>query len=462
MSLAPSMLSGDASRSPASRDTARRIGVFAGYLFLVAVVAALDLTTGYDFRLAILYLFPIALATWHLGGAAGTVMAAAATLAWIASFESLHPYAHDAFFYWEGAAKGVTYFFIVGLVARLRRALVRSDERFATVLDGLAAAVFVEDPDTGTVLYANPRHVEKFGADRPRFLLERPIADHFAGEVRDDASGHWYLLRSRPLRWVDGRQVRLRLLSDVTEEKRVRDLVERHRDALHRSARLIALGEFASAIAHEINQPLAAIAAYNASALRLLQAGQAGSPEVEEAVRKCRDQARRAGAIVQRLRELLRQPAPALGRQDLNAVARAAVETVEGEMREAGVALELALAPVLPPVRADALLMEQVLVNLLRNAVEAVRALPPARRRVSLASEATGRSVAISVRDGGDGPAPGIRERLFEPFATDKPAGLGLGLSICRSVVETHGGRIEADFSAGSCFRVVVPQEEPS
>ena len=436
--------------------------VFAANFALVALVAVLDYLTGYDVRLAILYLFPIALATWRLGAGAGTFMAIASTLAWLVSFSTEHPYAHDAYFYWEGAAKAATFLFIVWLLARLRRALAHSDERFVTVLDGLAAAVFVEDPRDGEVLFANPRFRAKFGEQRPG-VLPASIGDEYAGEIHDAAAHRWYLVRSRPLRWIDGRVVTLRLVSDITEEKRVRELMERHRDALHRSSRLVALGEFASAIAHEINQPLTAIATYNNTCLRLLESGRGDPQELLPAMQKCREQAKRAGAIIQRLRELLRQPEPALGAQDLNAVAQAALQAAEAEALEAGVALEPVLAAQLPPVRADALLIEQVLLNLIRNAVEAVQGLAPARRRVILASQANpDGSVTLSVSDLGGGVAEGIRERLFDPFVTDKPGGLGLGLSICRSVIESHGGSIASESGAtGARFAFTLPGAGP-
>jgi signal transduction histidine kinase len=432
--------------------------IFAANAALVGLIAVLDLVTGYDVRLAVLYLFPIALATWRLGAGAGVFMAAASTLSWLVSFESLHPYTHDAYFYWEGAAKAVTFLFIVWLLARLRRALAHSDERFVTVLDGLAAAVFVEDARNGQVLFANPRFRTKFGDARPG-VLPADLAVEFAGEVHDASAHRWYLVRSRPLRWIDGRLVTLRLVSDITEEKRVRELMERHRDALHRSSRLVALGEFASAIAHEINQPLTAIATYNNTCLRLLEAGRGDPQELLQAMQKCRDQAKRAGAIIQRLRELLRQPEPALGPQDLNEVARAALQAAEADALEAGVRLELMLAAQLPPVRADALLIEQVLLNLLRNAIEAVQGLAPERRRVTLASSANADgSVTLSVSDQGEGIAPAIRERLFHPFVTDKPGGLGLGLSICRSVIESHGGTIVSESAApGTRFGLTLP-----
>ena len=445
-------------RASTPAATWRAALAFIGNVALVALVGVADYITGYDVRLATLYLFPIALATWRLGAGAGTFMAVASTLTWLVSFDSLHPYTHDAYFYWEGVAKGATFLFIVWVLSRLRRALAHSDQRFVTVLEGLAAAVFVEDPHSGEVMFANPRFHEKFGGARPA-ILPLGIGNDYAGELHDPARQRWYLVRSRPLRWIDGRAVTLRLVSDITEEKRVRELMERHRDALHRSSRLVALGEFASAIAHEINQPLTAIATYNNTSLRLLESGRGDSQEVLEALRKCREQAKRAGAIIQRLRDLLRQPAPAFGAQDANAVARAAAQAAQADALEGGVALELELAPQLPPVRADALLVEQVLLNLVRNAIEAVQGLVPARRRVTIASCAgNDGKVTLSVRDLGVGVAAEFRDRLFHPFVSNKPGGLGLGLSICRSVIESHGGDIRCESAAdGTCFAFTLP-----
>jgi C4-dicarboxylate-specific signal transduction histidine kinase len=408
--------------------------VLAASFALVAVVAAADYLTGYDIRLAILYLVPIALATWKVGGLAGAFVAVASSLCWLVAFESAHPYLHPFYFYWEGVLNAIIYLLIVVLLTRLRIALERSDERFVTVLEGLETAVGVEDARSGALLYANRRWRESFGAALPSF--------RDAGETWYEPTGRWYLVQPRPLLWVDGRAALLRVWSDVTEARRARELIERHRDAAHRAARLVALGEFASAIAHELNQPLAAIATYNDSCLRLLQSGAAQGPEVRAAMEKCRDQAKRAGAIIQRLREVLRQRQPVRTEEDLAEVARAALRLAESEALEAGVSLELAVADKLR-VRGDRLLLEQVVLNLLRNAIEAVEGLPAERRRVRVeaAADADGRQT-LAVSDEGDGVAPEISSRLFEAFVTTRAGGLGLGLSICRSVIEAHDGAI--------------------
>ena len=428
-----------------------RLAVMAASLALVMLVAAADYLTGYDIRLAVLNLLPIALATWWLGGRAGTLVALAASFSWIVVFESNHRYPHPFYFYWEGVVSGATFLLIVVLLARLRRALEHSDERFVTVLEGLDAAVAVEDARSSALLYANRRWRESFGAGAPA-LRE-------AGEILDERTGRWYLVQPRPLRWVDGREALLRVWADVTDVRRARELIQKHREAAHRTARLVALGEFASAIAHELNQPLAAIATYNNTCLRLLQAGTASGAEVRAAMEKCRDQAKRAGAIIQRLREVLRQPAPARVEQDLADVARAAAQLAEPEAAEAGVALEVAASPG-GRVRADRLLMEQVALNLVRNAIEAVQSLPAERRRVRIetSSDARGHATLV-VSDQGEGVSADVRGRLFDAFVTTKAGGLGLGLSICRSVVEAHGGDIRHEPNAprGARFALSLP-----
>jgi C4-dicarboxylate-specific signal transduction histidine kinase len=424
-------------------------------LALVGAIALADYATGYDIRLAILYLVPITIATWRLGRTAGILVAATASASWLVAFESLHRYEHPFYFYWEGVIIAVTFVIVVILLSSLRAALARSDLRFVTVLEGLDAAVYVEDA-SGQLLYANRRFRDAYGERRPA-----PAAD--GAEVHDPTTQRWFLVQHRRLHWIDGRDVTLRVLSDITEGKRVRELMQRHRDALHRSSRLIALGEFASAVAHELSQPLAAIATYNNAALLVVESATPRAPELREAMVKCRDQARRAGAIIQRLKELLRHPTPALVEHDLNEIAASASELAQVEALEAGVRFALELAGTPLPVGADRVLLEQVVMNLARNAIDACRDIAPPRRAVSIS---TGRSPdgtpMLRVTDRGSGVISELEPQLFQPFVSAKPGGLGLGLSICRSVVEAHGGRIHyrPNPTGGSVFEFVLPAKE--
>jgi len=321
----------------------------------------------------------------------------------------------------------------------------------SALVEALPFPVYVQEIDGGSFLYGNRRYLE---------IFTTPPALEAEGEFHDAANDRWYVLRSHPLSWIDGRKASLCVLTDVTEERRGRELIAKHRDAAHRTARLIALGEFASAVAHELNQPLAAIATYNHSCMRMLQSGNPDPEQLLQAMHICRDQAKRAGRIIQRLRGLLRHPGPALAEQDLNELVAAVLELAEPGARDAGVSFERALSARPPVVRADRLLIEQAALNLVRNAVEAVQELAPERRRITVATrvEPDG-SGTLAVSDLGDGVLPEVRERLFDAFVTTKRGGLGLGLSICRSVVEAHGGQIRLDLNGrGARFAFTLPR----
>jgi signal transduction histidine kinase len=441
---------------------ARAAGTLALSFGMVVVIAFADYETGYELRLAILYLLPIAAATWRLGGVTGAGVALASVGAWLTSFSTSHPYTNAFYFYWEGAIYGACFLIVAALLTRLRIALARSDERFVTVLEGIDASVYVEDARSAEILFANRRFREDRGG--------QPLADAARlaggnGEVYDPASGCWYLVQSRPLQWIDGRAVTLRVVADITEDKRVRELMMRHRDAVHRSARLIALGEFASAIAHELAQPLAAVATYNNASLLALESGAPDPTELRETMEKCRDQARRAGTIIQRLKELLRHPVPGLIEHNLNEIAQSTCELAASEAREAGVKIDLELAPAALPVKADRVLLQQVILNMARNAIEACRDGEPRWRRLSVAAaRAEDGGSLLRITDWGRGVQRDIVPRLFEPFVSTRPGGLGLGLSICRSVIEAHGGVIayRANNPRGSVFEFRLPALRPA
>ena len=429
-----------------TRDGWRRAGVVFTSFGLALAVAMADSATGGGYHLELLYFGPIALASWMSGRLAGLAVVAVSVASWQVVHGNLL----------ESALAATLFILLVALVVRLREALQQADERFTAAMESLNDPVYVEDARSGEVLFANRRYAEAFGAGRPRF--------NESGEAQNAAADRWFVLRSNPLSWSDGRAAMLCVLSDVTEERRARELLAKHRDAAHRTARLIALGEFASAIAHELNQPLAAIATYNHSCMRMLQSGNPDSGELQQAMHICRDQAKRAGKIIQRLRDLLRPPGPAFTEQNLNELVGAVLRLAEPEARDAGITFERRLSATPPAVRADRLLIEQVALNLVRNAMEAVEALPQERRRITVATrlEVDG-SGTLSVSDLGEGVPREAQERLFDPFVTTKPGGLGLGLSICRSVVEAHGGSIRHQLNdarggpRGAVFAFTLP-----
>ncbi len=442
---------------------------------LVLAIAVFDYVTVYEARLGILYLLPVALATASGGRRWGWFMSIAGVVVWGLSFAAQHAYSNAMYFVWECLVLAVTLLLFVELLARLHEALARSDERFVRVLNGLHAAVFVTDEDR--VLFANEWLLRLLGrgaapsvrdvADRfphagsPREAPDPSAVAPFAGtEVRDAVDGKTYLAQAGSINWVDGRRVRLTILTDITEQKRAEALQRESQATLHHTARLVNLAEAATTLAHELNQPLNAILGYNAACLRLLDAGDTDLGELAAAMEKCRVQAARAGEIVQRVRELTRKRTPTLSPCDLNAMLREVLRWLADDLDRSAVRVTLDLGATLPPVHADRLLIEQVMLNLVNNAMEAMASVSPTERMIHVATERAGvDGVRVTIADGGIGIAAEHAARMFTPFFTTKAQGLGLGLAICRSVVELHGGRLwhEARRQGGTAFHFSLP-----
>jgi C4-dicarboxylate-specific signal transduction histidine kinase len=344
----------------------------------------------------------------------------------------------------------------------------------------LHAAVFASDDHS--VLFANEwlaRILDRPHAPAPeeiaaRFpitvtgmagLTDTPAHLPFTGhEVRDSIDGRWYLAQAGAITWTDGRRVRLTVLTDITEQKRAAALRRENQAALHHTARLVNLAEAGTTLAHELNQPLVAIVGYNSACLRMLDSGNADPSELATAMEKCRAQAVRAGDILRRIRELTRKRAPTLAPNDVNATLRKVLAWVEDELERDGVRVSFELDPALPRAQADAILVEQVVLNLVNNAVDAMRNMPPGQRELLIQTAAEERNaVRVTVADRGAGIAPEHEAHLFTPFFTTKERGLGLGLSICRSVLEMHGGRLWHDNrpDGGAAFHFSLPTGAP-
>ena len=230
---------------------------------------------------------------------------------------------------------------------------------------------------------------------------------------------------------------------------------------LQRALRLAAAGEMASALAHELNQPLTAVANYARAGQLLLEAGRSG--EISDVLDKVATEARRAGAVVRRLRDFFKTGHT---RRDPVAILPLVVETigeVEERARRQSCRLEYAIPADLPPVRGDGVQLQVVLRNLLINALDAVAPESMGSLdedpEVTLAAHREGDEVLIQVVDNGPGILPQFRDRLFDPFATSKPQGMGLGLAISRAIVEAHGGRLwaESPSAGGSRFCLALP-----
>jgi C4-dicarboxylate-specific signal transduction histidine kinase len=296
-------------------------------------------------------------------------------------------------------------------------------------------------------------------------LTDTPAHLPFTGhEVRDAIDGRWYLAQAGAIMWTDGRRVRLTVLTDITEQKRAAALQRENQAALHHTARLVNLAEAGTTLAHELNQPLVAIVGYNSACLRMLDSGNADPGDLAAAMEKCRTQAVRAGDILRRIRELTRKRAPTLAPNDVNAMVKKVVGWVQDELDRDGVRVRFELDPALPTAQADAILVEQVVLNLVNNAADAMRGTPPQQRELLIQTAAEERNaVRVTVADRGVGIAPEHVPHLFTPFFTTKERGLGLGLSICRSVLEMHGGRLWHDNrpGGGAAFHFSLPTGVP-
>ncbi len=279
------------------------------------------------------------------------------------------------------------------------------------------------------------------------------------GEVLD------VLVFEAPLIDAAGRQAGwMGSVLDITEQKRAREQTRQQEERLQQSSRLITMGEMASTLAHELNQPLAAIASYNTGCMnRLVDDQPIDRRELLDIHERIARQARRAGEIIRRVHDFVRRSEPKREPLDLNTVLRDAIGLIEADARKRQVQLRVELGEPMPPVVADAVMIEQIVVNLVRNAMDAMRELAPAQRLVEVRTARHGRFATVSVADRGAGIPTDIAARLFEPFFTTKAEGMGMGLNICRSIAELHHGRLgfETRPGGGTIFTLSLPLDAP-
>jgi two-component system sensor kinase FixL len=287
--------------------------------------------------------------------------------------------------------------------------------------------------------------------------------DEYASEYR-------VLLPDGQVRWIAGRgrvefsgskPLRMRGVSlDITERKQAELEAARQRMDLAHASRLTMVGELTASIAHEINQPLGAILSNAETADILLESKQPQLEEVQRILADIRKDDLRASETIRRVRELLRKRELELKPIDLNAVISDVLRLLDGETHRRGVEIEKQFVDALPAVRGDAIHLQQVLLNLILNGMEAVSESSATNRRITIGTAYDGKdNVEVVVEDSGPGIPSERLALLFDSFFTTKPHGMGLGLSIVRSIVEAHGGRIwaENNSSGGACFRFTLP-----
>ena len=283
--------------------------------------------------------------------------------------------------------------------------------------------------------------------------------------LRPDGQRIPVLIFEAPLVDSDGRQTGwMGSILDISDRKRAEELNRQQQEKLNASARLATMGEISSMLAHELNQPLAAISSYTTGALNVIEratgCGQAvDAGMLKPALEQASAQARRAGQIIRSVHEFVKKREPERQPVQLAELLDAILTLIELQTRKYFVSLQIAIPPGLPRVSADRMLLEQVLLNLTRNAIEAMQDIDPERRVLRIEALEQDGQVTVSVIDQGHGIAPDVAERLFSPFFSTKAEGMGMGLSICRTAIEFHGGTLthRANPNGGTIFSFTLP-----
>lgn len=247
---------------------------------------------------------------------------------------------------------------------------------------------------------------------------------------------------------------------DITERKHAQEFERLQQEKLQATARLVTMGELASTLAHELNQPLSAIASYNTGCINKLEEGGVDREQILNVLKKLGQQAQRAGQIVRRVHEFVRRSEPQRAPASINAVVEDSIGLLEPAARKRGARVDVRCDETLPDVLADRVMVEQVILNLARNGLDAMTELPLEQRMLTVSTARYDEDmVRVAIADRGCGLSAEAQAKLFEPFFTTKSEGMGMGLNICRSIIELHKGRLwfEANPAGGTIFHFTLP-----
>lgn len=363
---------------------------------------------------------------------------------------------------------------------RIREELSNSYERFTTVLEGLDAAVSVAPLGSEELLFANRLYRAWFGSavsGHMNLIAQAGVpavapsedaldaVDGLAGLPTDTLTtaktenaeiflpelGKWLEVRSRYLTWVDGRLAQMVIATDITPRRHAEEQAALQAERAQSASRLITMGEMASSVAHELNQPLTAINNYCNGMVSRLQRNNISNEDLLGALEKTARQAHRAGQIIHRIRSFVKRSEPNRTMSDVATMVSNALELAEIELRRHHVRLSHYSAARLPAIMVDPILIEQVLINLMKNAAESIEQAKRtnARRTVELRvvpKQIEDQNVVeFSILDSGKGLSAEVSARLYEAFYSTKAEGMGIGLKLCRSIVESHQGRMHAE-----------------
>ena len=376
---------------------------------------------------------------------------------------------------------------------RAEEALRESDMRFRSFVDHAADAFFMLDFEQGTIIDVNRRACESLGYTRDELIGMTPLAfdidlnratlETIATRAATGETVWFDRHRHRrkngsvfpvevqtSLFWTGGRRLLLTIARDITE----RVLAEQERERLRQLEadlahinRVSVMGELAASIAHEVNQPLAGVVSNASACLRWLARDAPNLEEAQEAARRIVRDGKRAGDVIARVRALTRRDATSSERLDLNHSIQEVLVLVGDEAKRQSAIIRTELAEDLAPVAGDRVQLQQVVLNLVMNAIEAMSGVGQRARDIIITTRNVDADhVQVSVEDFGPGVDPNGVEKLFEPFYTTKASGMGMGLSVSRSIVQSHGGRLGATAKdeGGTVFHFVLPRfpgEEP-
>lgn len=366
--------------------------------------------------------------------------------------------------------------------ARANETQASSATDYREVFDKANDGLLIHDADTGEILDANPRMCEMYGyttaelcrldiaaisSNEPPFT-ESASRRNIRRAVQTEPQLFEWVAKSKDgsLFWVEvnlkmikigGHDRLLSIVRDISERRRAEEEMERLRSALAHVSRLTTLGELSASLAHELNQPLAAILANAQAGLRIMQTDFFDQREIQDILADIAVDDVRAGEVIRRMRELLKDRRLTTQPVDVRDLIADVFGLVRSDAILAQTKLVARVEPDLPPVLGDPVQLQQVILNLVVNSLHVLKEWHGDRRRVTIvASPETQRSVRIEVCDTGPGIPETLGPRVFEPFFTTKPQGLGLGLSICRTLVEAHGGKIQAELTSESGAKMVV------
>ncbi len=368
---------------------------------------------------------------------------------------------------------------------RIEDALKASEEKYRLLVEHQTDMVVQLDA-AGQVIFANPAYRESFANERDAparhafidgvhlddraatlgaldTLRHPPYTARCEHRARTRHGWLWLAWSLTAVRQAAGRSAEIIGVGrDVTERRRAEERTRQNLQELAHAARLSAMGEMASALAHEVNQPLTSILSFSQACQRHFAIEEHVNDEVRHALARIAANAQRASDIIRHLRGFVRKTPLTRATADINRLSAAVIDLLEPELRQQRIALRQKLETPLPPVTVDPTQIQQVIFNLIRNSMEALNDDATAERVILIT---TGRhaagQLALAVHDTGPGLSPHTAERIFDPFFSTKQDGLGIGLAICRSIIESHGGQLDAvPQSSGALFRFTLPVME--